>query len=83
MAVAHPQTRGAGGITYTMIRNWHAERQSGAHKMPVVLVALALFVGACVQTRPYATLSAAAEPLRSQFNKDIGHPRIMMLVAPT
>jgi hypothetical protein len=39
--------------------------------------------GACVRTRPYATLTENADPLRTQFNNDAGHPRIVMLVAPT
>jgi hypothetical protein len=40
-------------------------------------------ISACAPTRPYATLSADAEPLRAQFNRDAGHIRIVMLVAPT
>jgi len=44
------------------------------------LIALA---AACISTRPYATLTDTAEPLRTQFNDDVGHVRIVMLVAPT
>jgi hypothetical protein len=72
-----------------MFPRWYAwtvmtlrSKRSGA--LPILFCALGLAVlSACVPTRPYATLSAAAEPLRSQFNKDVGQPRIMMLVAPT
>jgi hypothetical protein len=46
-------------------------------------VLAALVLGACVQTRPYSSLSTSAEPLRTQFNADAGRVRIVMLVAPT
>jgi hypothetical protein len=38
---------------------------------------------ACIATRPYATLTGTADPLRTQFNNDAGRVRIVMLVAPT
>ena len=38
---------------------------------------------ACIQTRPYSVLTETAEPLRTAFNNDAGHVRVMMLVAPT
>ncbi|HEY7499897.1 MAG TPA: hypothetical protein VH740_15365 [Vicinamibacterales bacterium] len=47
------------------------------------LVFMLCAAGACVRTRPYATLTENADPLRTQFNNDAGHPRIVMLVAPT
>ena len=31
----------------------------------------------------YISLDAAAEPLRTRFNDDIGKTRVLMLVAPT
>ncbi|HET7218722.1 MAG TPA: hypothetical protein VFJ02_11780 [Vicinamibacterales bacterium] len=49
-----------------------------------VLVALAICAaGACIKTQPYAKLAENAEPLRTRFNQDVGHVRVMMLVAPT
>jgi hypothetical protein len=33
--------------------------------------------------RPYRTLTASADPLRSRFNENVGQVRIVMLVAPT
>jgi hypothetical protein len=33
--------------------------------------------------RPHTALSAHADPLRADFNRDIGHVRIVTLVAPT
>lgn len=49
-----------------------------------LLVAL-LLASACDQrpTRPHDPLTAGAEPLRSHFNRDIGHTRIVLLAAPT
>lgn len=50
----------------------------------VAAIALAL-AAACSQgnTRPHESLAAGAEPLRSQFNQDAGHVRIVVLAAPT
>jgi len=50
-------------------------------RLAALLFALALAV-AC-GPRPYSSLSESAEPLRSQFNRDAGRVRIVMLVAPT
>jgi hypothetical protein len=48
------------------------------------LVVLAICAAtACVKTQPYATLADNADPLRRQFNQDVGRVRVMMLVAPT
>jgi hypothetical protein len=47
-----------------------------------VMMPLAL-ASACIATRPYATLTGNADPLRTQFNNDAGRVRIVMLVAPT
>jgi hypothetical protein len=33
--------------------------------------------------RPHAPLTAGAEPLRSDFNRDAGRVRIVMIPAPT
>lgn len=49
--------------------------------MFVCLVALACAT-ACAP-KPFATLSETADPLRTQFNQDVGRTRIVMLVAPT
>jgi hypothetical protein len=48
-------------------------------RLAALLVALVSGCG----PRPYTTLSEFAEPLRSQFNRDAGRVRIVMLVAPT
>jgi hypothetical protein len=34
-------------------------------------------------TRPHVSLSAGAEPLRTEFNQDAGRVRILMIAAPT
>ncbi len=49
----------------------------------VALAAVLALAGACISTRPYASLSDTADPLRTQFNNDVGRVRIVMLVAPT
>jgi hypothetical protein len=49
----------------------------------VLVLAIAALACACVSTRPYATLSDRAEPLRTQFNSDAGRARVIILVAPT
>ena len=49
----------------------------------VAALVLAWIAGGCGTTKPYASLSQSAEPLRTQFNKDAGRVRILMLVAPT
>jgi hypothetical protein len=33
--------------------------------------------------RPHTVLTAHVDPLRADFNRDIGHVRIVTLVAPT
>jgi hypothetical protein len=33
--------------------------------------------------RPHTALDARLDPLRSDFNRDVGHVRIVTLVAPT
>ena len=52
-----------------------------------VAVAAALAaVLACDSARPaqpHDVLGASAEPLRAQFNRDVGHVRVLMVVAPT
>jgi hypothetical protein len=45
--------------------------------------ALALVLAGACAPRPYTSLSETAEPLRTQFNQDVGRTRIVMLVAPT
>jgi hypothetical protein len=58
--------------------------ESGSRRAALsLMLAALLLLGACVETRPYATLSETAEPLRARFNQDVGHVRVMMLVAPT
>lgn len=49
---------------------------------PIVATLLLLASAAC-GPRPYQSLHDSAEPLRSIFNRDAGHVRVVMLVAPT
>jgi len=46
------------------------------------IAAAGLMLSAC-GPRAFQTLTDSAEPLRSTFNRDVGHTRVMMLVAPT
>ncbi len=47
-------------------------------------LALALLLAACRgPQRPYAVIGTSAEPLRAEFNRAAGHPRIVILAAPT
>ena len=46
-------------------------------------IVAALLLGAACATYPYDKLADNAEPLKSRFNADVGHVRIVMLVAPT
>jgi hypothetical protein len=43
----------------------------------------ALVVSAACGAQRYEKLADSAEPLRTRFNADAGHVRVMMLVAPT
>jgi hypothetical protein len=48
--------------------------------------ALLLAAAACTDhqnVRPHVRLTAGAEPLRTQFNEDVGQVRMLMIVAPT
>lgn len=50
----------------------------------VVLVFAALGAScASGPSTPHEALTAGAEPLRSHFNRDAGHTRIVLLAAPT
>lgn len=51
----------------------------------VAAVLLGLAVAACgpAPDVSHDPLTAGAEPLRSRFNRDIGHTRIVLLAAPT
>jgi hypothetical protein len=42
-------------------------------------------VTACITPppRPHVSLTAGAEPLRSQFNRDVGKVRLVIVAAPT
>lgn len=54
---------------------------------PRLLSALisATLIVACSKAppRPHASLTADAEPLRTEFNRDAGHVRILMIAGPT
>jgi hypothetical protein len=50
----------------------------------LALCLLTLAAAACaLEKRPHEVLAAGAEPLRTQFNGDVGRPRIVILAAPT
>jgi hypothetical protein len=57
-------------------------RSSAARTALLAVLGISL-AAACIRTRPYATLTGTAEPLRTAFNSDVGRVRVMMLVAPT
>jgi hypothetical protein len=46
-------------------------------------IVAALLLSAACGTQRYEKLTETAEPLRARFNADLGHARVMMLVAPT
>jgi hypothetical protein len=51
-----------------------------------ILLALLIVAPACVdrqKIRPHTALGPAAEPLRAQFNRDVGQVRVVVIVAPT
>jgi hypothetical protein len=50
-----------------------------------VLLLLALAAASCtsVPAAPYSVLQPGVEPLRTAFNRDAGHVRVVVLVAPT
>jgi hypothetical protein len=54
---------------------------------PRLLSALisATLIVACsnAPARPHASLTADVEPLRTEFNRDAGHVRILMIAGPT
>jgi hypothetical protein len=60
-------------------------RMPTAPFVSIPAVIFAAFVAACssVQPLPHQSLTAGAEPLRSQFNRDAGRTRILMIAAPT
>jgi hypothetical protein len=46
----------------------------------------ALVLASCVSgpdVAPHAVLTATADPLRADFNRDVGHVRIVIIAAPT
>ena len=51
----------------------------------VALLALMIAAPSCSRgaVRPHAPLTSGAEPLRSDFNRDAGRVRIVMVPAPT
>jgi hypothetical protein len=59
-------------------------RRASVFLLPSSVFILLVSLLACRgPARPYAALAAQAEPLRAEFNRDIGHVRIVTLVAPT
>ena len=53
------------------------------HRLAPIAATVILLASAACGPRPYQSLDESAEPLRSIFNRDAGHVRVVMLVAPT
>jgi hypothetical protein len=51
--------------------------------VPVVFLLLLALLACRGPVRPHTALAAHVDPLRADFNRDIGHVRIVTLVAPT
>jgi len=49
----------------------------------VAPIVAALLLNAACGAQRYQKLTDTAEPLRARFNADVGHARVMMLIAPT
>ena len=63
-----------------------ADRMISFRALGALVFVLLLTTAACTdqaKIRPHATLSSDAEPLRAQFNRDVGRVRVLMVVAPT
>jgi hypothetical protein len=59
-------------------------RQNAGQALCLIGLAFMLAaIAACTRSPEYSALSAGAEPLRSRFNQDAGHVRIVILPAPT
>jgi hypothetical protein len=59
-------------------------RLASAFRLPSSVFLLVLALAACGgPPREHLGLSANVEPLRSHFNRDAGHVRIVTLIAPT
>lgn len=64
-----------------MIPHRHLGKQPAATVIAILLSALAAACAGPAAT--HETLTAGAEPLRSHFNRDVGHTRIVLIAAPT
>ena len=51
-------------------------------KIPVLLLALTTWLALPVSAAEYVTLGKNAEPLRANFNSEIGKVRMMLVIAP-
>lgn len=59
-------------------------RGTSVLRVPLSTVLLIISLLACGgPARPHTALDVRLEPLRADFNRDIGHVRIVTLVAPT
>jgi hypothetical protein len=62
----------------------HARERSSVFRLPSLIFFLLVALLACRgPARPHTALDAHVDPLRAEFNRDIGHIRIVTLVAPT
>jgi hypothetical protein len=59
-------------------------RPTAVCRLPSSVFLLLVSLLACHgPARPHVALTAHADPLRADFNRDAGHVRIVTLVAPT
>lgn len=71
-----------GGKTSAAFAGWRTLKRAAAYGL---LLALTVGLAGCtsVPPREHQSLTAGAEPLRSEFNRDAGNTRIVILLAPT
>jgi hypothetical protein len=60
-----------------------AGSEHAAYRSLPVLILLVSLLACRGPARPHTALAAHVDPLRAEFNRDIGHVRIVTLVAPT
>jgi hypothetical protein len=58
---------------------------SATRSIAATLLLAIVLAGGCspAPSTTHDALTAGAEPLRSRFNRDVGHTRILLLAAPT
>jgi hypothetical protein len=58
-------------------------RRTSIFRSPFSILLLLSLLACRGPARPHTALDARADPLRADFNRDIGHVRIVTLVSPT